>query len=87
MKISAGAAAARCDDTAALKSCIIDYLLEDTEASRRLGLNRKGKKADRGFNHPVSAALLCPIKYEASQEYAQIFEVRQRFILILPLKC
>lgn len=71
-KINAGAAAAHCDDTATLKSCIIDYLLEDTEASRHLGLNRKGKKVDHGFNHPVSASLLCPIKYEATHEYVQI---------------
>ncbi|KJA14472.1 hypothetical protein HYPSUDRAFT_200946 [Hypholoma sublateritium FD-334 SS-4] len=66
--ISAGAAAARCDDTAGLKSCIIDYVLADTTASRQLDLERKGKKVDRGFNHPVTAALLCPIKYMATEE-------------------
>ena len=67
-KISAGAAAARCDDTAGLKSCIVDYILADTTASRQLGLERKGKKVDRGYNNPVTAALLCPMKYMATQE-------------------
>ncbi|KJA25616.1 hypothetical protein HYPSUDRAFT_199737 [Hypholoma sublateritium FD-334 SS-4] len=67
-QISAGAAAARCDDTAGLKSCIIDYVLVDIAASRQLGLERKGKKVDRGFNHPITASLLCPIKYTANEE-------------------
>ncbi|KJA20595.1 hypothetical protein HYPSUDRAFT_203728 [Hypholoma sublateritium FD-334 SS-4] len=67
-QIGAGAAAARCDDTAGLKSCILDYVLADTVASRQLGLERKGKKVDRGFNHPITASLLCPIKYMATEE-------------------
>ena len=67
-QISAGAAAARCDDTASLKSCIVDYILADTMASRQLGLERKGKKGDRGYNHPVTASLLCPMKYMPTEE-------------------
>lgn len=67
-QIRTGAAAARCDDSAALKGNIIDYLLEDTVTSSKLGILRTGKKSDRGFNHPVTASLLCPIKYAPSQE-------------------
>ena len=43
-------------------------LLADITASRQLDIERKGKKADRGFNHPATAALLCPMKYMAIEE-------------------
>ncbi|KAJ3511829.1 hypothetical protein NLJ89_g3879 [Agrocybe chaxingu] len=58
----------RGDDTSALKGCIIDYLLVDTVASQALGIKRKGLKGDRGWMHPVTAELLSPIKYPATQE-------------------
>lgn len=83
LQISAGAAAARCDDTAALKIGIVDYILEDHAASRSLGLERKGKKSDRGFNHHATASLLCPIKYEATQECVLAFTFHLLALLML----
>lgn len=58
----------RGDDTSGLKGVIKNYLsLEPTEALPGSAL-LDGKKALRGFNHPVTAKLLCPLKYPATQE-------------------
>jgi len=67
-QLSKGASNARADDSSSLKAKIISYLLVDTQASNALTLNRIGAKLDRGWEHPVTAALLCPLKYPATPE-------------------
>ena len=67
-QLSKGASNARADDSSSLKAKIISYLLVDTQASNTLTLNRVGAKLDRGWEHPTTAALLCPLKYPATPE-------------------
>ncbi|KAF8164690.1 hypothetical protein B0H34DRAFT_804389 [Crassisporium funariophilum] len=55
------------EDASSLKAVILDYLLLDTKAHLNPLIKQKGKKADWGFQHPVTANLLCPLKYDASQ--------------------
>jgi hypothetical protein len=72
-QLSKGASNARADDSSSLKAKIISYLLVDTQASNALTLNRIGAKLDRGWEHPVTAALLCPLKYPATPELVLSF--------------
>ncbi|KAF8952928.1 hypothetical protein BDZ97DRAFT_1811726 [Flammula alnicola] len=67
-KIGEGVHNVRAEDASSLKNMILDYLLMDTTAQLDPQIKRKGKKADRGFQHRVTAALLCPLKYEATQQ-------------------
>jgi hypothetical protein len=57
-QIQKGANASRADDTKGLKGVIIDWITP-AEGSLEPQLNRK-YKFDRGFNHAVMGALLCP---------------------------
>ncbi|KAJ8695387.1 hypothetical protein PTI98_007990 [Pleurotus ostreatus] len=61
-----GVEAACCDDRAALKSGLPSFLLYDTKKTLDPAIATSGNKADRGFNHPVTAALLCPITLPAT---------------------
>ncbi|KAF8954655.1 hypothetical protein BDZ97DRAFT_1676131, partial [Flammula alnicola] len=77
--INEGANAVRAEDASSLKGHILDYLLLE-KATLEPPIQRKGnlKKADRGFTHPVTASLLCPLKYEATQlTYADILAGRK----------
>jgi len=62
--ISKGANAVRSDDTASLKVSIPEYLLLNVKDVLSPPMLSKTKvKNDRGFYHPVTAALLSPVKY------------------------
>jgi hypothetical protein len=52
-----GAQSARSDDTKSLKSAIIDWI---TPGQPTLPLLTRNQKANRGFKHDVTGALLCP---------------------------
>lgn len=57
-KLQKGSSSARSDDTKSLKSAIVDWLMPVGEPlNPPIGRN---VKADRGFNHEVTGALLCP---------------------------
>ncbi|KJA14013.1 hypothetical protein HYPSUDRAFT_150876 [Hypholoma sublateritium FD-334 SS-4] len=58
MLLQKGSSSARSDDTKSLKSAIVDWLMPVGEPlNPPIGRN---VKADRGFNHEVTGALLCP---------------------------
>ena len=56
------------EDAASLKGKILNYLLLDKMSSVEPAIKVGGKKVDRGFAHPVTARLLCPMKYPVSIE-------------------
>ncbi|KAF8225163.1 hypothetical protein L208DRAFT_1408929 [Tricholoma matsutake] len=64
-----GIAAARSEDTKSLKEVVIDWI---TPAGQSLipAIDRK-EKAGRGFNHPVTGALLCPTGMDWSDSVVQ----------------
>lgn len=62
----------RAEDAASLKGKILSYLLLDKMSSLEPVIKVGGKKADRGWAHPVTARLLCPLKYPATNEYVFI---------------
>ncbi|KAG5649657.1 hypothetical protein H0H81_002663 [Sphagnurus paluster] len=66
-KISAGRDSSRSEDTGGLKKAIINYLLVSLDAVPDTPLNAN-VKITRGWANPHTAALLCPIEYEATQE-------------------
>jgi hypothetical protein len=39
-------------------------------------LSKAKVKNDRGFNHPITAALLCPVKYPKTPQFVSIFYSR-----------
>lgn len=57
-QIQKGASSARSDDTKSLKSAIVDWLMPSGEAL--IPPIARNVKIDRGFNHDVTGALLCP---------------------------
>jgi hypothetical protein len=65
-QIQKGSSSARADDTKALKSAVIDWLTPRGE-SLNPPLARNGK-ADRGFHHDRTGALLCPTGMDWSDE-------------------
>lgn len=74
LQINEGINNVQAEDASSLKASVIDYLLVDTIARLDPPIQRKGnvKKSDRGFSHPTTASLLCPLKYEATQEYVSL---------------
>ena len=66
-QLTNGVEAACCDDRAALKSGLPSFLLFDTKKTLDPAIATSGNKADRGFNHPDTAALLCPITLPATK--------------------
>jgi len=74
LQINEGINNVRAEDASSLKASIIDYLLLDTTARLDPPIQRKGntKKSDYGFSHPTTAPLLCPLKYDATQEYVLV---------------
>ncbi|KAG9220441.1 hypothetical protein CCMSSC00406_0003897 [Pleurotus cornucopiae] len=63
-----GVEAACCDDRAALKSSLPTFILLDTKKTLDPAIATSGNKSDRGFYHPITAALLCPISLPATDE-------------------
>jgi hypothetical protein len=58
LQLQKGALSARSDDTKSLKSVIIDWITPHGESlSPPIAQNAK---LDRGYNHEVTGALLCP---------------------------
>jgi hypothetical protein len=58
LKLQKGASSARSDDTRSLKSAVLDWIVPRGEViSPPIARN---VKADRGFNHEKTGALLCP---------------------------
>jgi len=46
-----------------LKHCILEYMLFDPETDRlERPIAKSRLKSGRGFNHPDTAALLCPVQ-------------------------
>jgi hypothetical protein len=58
MKIQKGISSARSDDTKSLKGAVLDWITP-RDVPLRPPLSRS-TKANRGFQHPVTGALLCP---------------------------
>ncbi|KJA15738.1 hypothetical protein HYPSUDRAFT_207595 [Hypholoma sublateritium FD-334 SS-4] len=68
-KIYHGVTTVRSDDTASLKTCIVSYIRADPTDSISPAISIKGKfKDDRGFCHPATASLLCPVMYPDTPE-------------------
>lgn len=74
MQISEGMKNSRGDNTAGLKSVIKNYLSAEPMEPLPGPPLPDGKKSLRGFNHPVTAKLLCPLKYPATQECVFMIE-------------
>ena len=69
-QITKGVTAVRSDDTASLKVAMPAYLLLNVKDVLSPMMQSKAKvKNDRGFYHPVTAALLCPIKYPKTPQF------------------
>ncbi|KAH6871948.1 hypothetical protein BKA70DRAFT_1130358 [Coprinopsis sp. MPI-PUGE-AT-0042] len=62
--ITKGASSARSDDTKSLKSVIIDWIMPLNEVL--LPLLQRNVKTDRGFYHPRTGELLCPVNLDWS---------------------
>jgi len=72
-EIASGIEGARSDDTGGLKFKIIGYLLADTKVPLTPTIGPDDSKDIRGWNHPVTAGLLCPIEHDANEStYANI---------------
>ena len=72
-QITKGATAVRSDDTASLKVAMPEYLLLNVKDVLSPLMQSKAKvKNDRGFYHPITAALLCPVKYPRDSGFVLI---------------
>lgn len=67
LKISNGVEAVRSDDCARLKDRILTFLSFTKEVITP-PISPTGNKSDRGWNHELTASLLCPINLPATQE-------------------
>lgn len=72
-QIMEGMNCVRAEDAASLKGKILNYLLLDKMSSLEPAIKVGGNKGDRGFAHLVTARLLCPLKYPATNEYVFIY--------------
>ncbi|KAF9475259.1 hypothetical protein BDN70DRAFT_936024 [Pholiota conissans] len=73
-RIQDGASTARSDDSNSLKASIPSYILFDNTKSLSPAISPRNKlRNDRGFHHPATASLLCPVKYrDTSETHASI---------------
>lgn len=69
MMLQKGASSARSDDTKSLKSAIVDWLSPPNEPV--IPPIARNIKIDRGFNHQVTGALLCPAGVDWSDKIIQ----------------
>ena len=65
-QLQKGASSARSDDTKSLKSAIVDWLSPPNEPL--IPPIARNVKVDRGFNHQVTGALLCPVGVDWSDK-------------------
>jgi hypothetical protein len=63
----------RAEDAASLKSKSLNYLLLNRMLSLEPAIKVGGNKGDRGWAHPVTARLLCPLRYPATNEYVFMY--------------
>jgi len=70
-KIQDGVLAVRSDDRNAVKVKIPNLIMLN-KGEPLVPPVGDTKKNDRGYAHPMIAALLCPVKYEAKTEYVFI---------------
>ena len=62
-QLSTHTSSARQEDTGSLKHDIIQYLMaEPSRQTVNPPITKNDEKSRRGFNHPVTARLLCPIQ-------------------------
>lgn len=66
-QIQKGANAARSDDTRSMKSAILDWIAPSNGEPIRPHIPRNSK-LDRGFNHEITGALLCPASMDWKKE-------------------
>lgn len=75
-QIQKGSSSARSDDTKSMKGPILDWIApKDGFLDPRIARNNK---SERGFHHPVTGFLLCPIEYDWSDEecvYRPIYSI------------
>ena len=65
-----GIDAARSDDSASLKSAVLGYINLDTSIALHPPIDiTSPHKSLRGWNHPITATLLTPIKFEANEMF------------------
>lgn len=62
LQIQKGSAGARADDTKGLKGVIIDWITPRGQTLQPPLM--RNVKTDRGFFHPSTGELLCPIDYD-----------------------
>lgn len=61
-----------------MKSSLPTFILLDTKKTLDPAIATSGNKSDRGFYHPITAALLCPISLPATDEYVIFSNPAQR---------
>ncbi|KAG5637872.1 hypothetical protein H0H81_002835 [Sphagnurus paluster] len=67
-EIRSGISKVRADDTTSMKSGVLDIMLLGAPVDSPLPALQAKKKGNRGWHHPQTAKLLCPIKYEPTPE-------------------
>lgn len=72
--IGRGIEAVRSDDCAALKDRLPSFILFDTKQTLDPPISSTGNKNDRGWRHPITATLLCPIDKPATNETFKAYE-------------
>jgi hypothetical protein len=66
LQITKGIASARSDDTKSLKSVVVDWI---TPTNRVLSPPiQRNVKDNRGFHHPRTGELLCPVNFDWNDE-------------------
>ncbi|KAJ7017030.1 hypothetical protein C8F04DRAFT_1280211 [Mycena alexandri] len=95
-KVQHGLKGGRGDDCGSLKTEIIDYLLppppppppgeKPSLPVLTPPIPKRGKKAPRGMNHPVTAAALRPLKYpDAEETYTKIIDNDEEYPVVSSL--
>ena len=59
-QMSKAAGNARSDDCGSLRYAATNYVMDDPNTPLQPTIPKQRNKADRGFNHPILAELLCP---------------------------
>jgi hypothetical protein len=50
----------RSDDSGSIRYACVQYIMEDPKTPLEPTIPKQHTKADRGFNHPMLAVMLCP---------------------------
>jgi hypothetical protein len=79
LKIQKGSAGARADDTKGLKGVILDWITPRGQSLQPPLM--RNVKTDRGFYHPRTGELLCPIDLDwTNNEYGYVFSSYARLL-------